>query len=72
VAGFSSLTGGGGLSASSSAKSGDAGTGAVGISIGGINTGFQTNSSGGIQPWMYLAAATLIAIFVLPKLLRGR
>jgi hypothetical protein len=56
MSGFSSLTGGsGGLSASSSAKSGNTGASSVGIQIGGINTGQQNT----VPQWMYLAAAAV-------------
>jgi hypothetical protein len=64
VAGFSSLTGGGGLSASasSSAKSGDVGS-SVGIDIGGINTGSQSSA----PSWFYAAALGLAALIFLRK-----
>lgn len=63
MSGFSSLTGGGGLSASSSAKSGDVGASSVGISIGGINTGQQNTN----PPWLYLGIAAIGAFVFLRK-----
>lgn len=63
MSGLSSLTGGGGLSASSSAKSGDARTGDVGISIGGITT-TGTGSTNGVPEWMLLAAIA-VALFLM-------
>jgi hypothetical protein len=51
--------GGGGLSASSSATSGDARSGNVGITVGGINTGTQSNTS-----WMLIAVGLAIVWFI--------
>ncbi len=61
MAGFSSLTGGGGLSASSSAKSGDARAGDVGIQIGGINTGTQSV----VPEFVWIAALAIAALILL-------
>jgi hypothetical protein len=66
MSGLSSLTGGGGLSASSSAKSGDAKAGNVGISIGGITT-TGTGSSNGVPSWVYLAAIALVAFYLMRR-----
>lgn len=63
MAGFSSLTGGGGLSASSSAKSGDSTNGGVGIQVGGINTGTQSSVPG----YVWIAAVVLAALYLLKR-----
>ncbi len=63
MAGFSSLTGGGGFSASSSAKSGDSRNGAVGIQVGGINTGTQST----VPEFVWIAALVLAALFLLKR-----
>jgi hypothetical protein len=65
MSGFSSLTGGGGLSASSSAKSGDAKAGNVGITVGGITT--TGTASSGVPSWVYLAAIALVAFYLLRR-----
>lgn len=62
MSGFSSLTGGGGLSASSSAKSGDVGASSVGINIGGINTGQQSQT--GSQTVLYVAMGLAALVFL--------
>ena len=64
MAGFSSEFGGGGMSASSSAKSGDARTGDVGIQVGGIQTG---GSTGGVPQWIWIAAVILAALYLFQR-----
>jgi hypothetical protein len=56
---LASLFGGGGLSASSSATSGDAKGGAVGISVGGINTGTQEAA-----PSLLMLAAAAVGLYL--------
>jgi len=63
MAGFSSLTGGGGLSSSASSKSGDARSGDVGIQVGGINTGTQSTIPG----YVWIAALAIAALFLLRR-----
>lgn len=67
MSGFSALAGGGGLnlSASSSAKSGDARTGDVGISVGGIQTGGSGSNT--VPSWVWIAAIALAALFILRR-----
>lgn len=77
MAGLSSFGGGGGLSASasSSARSGDASGGPLGLNIGGINTGVSLapqgtgGSSSGIPAYVWIAALGLLAVIAL-KVLR--
>jgi len=55
---------GGGMSASSSAKSGDASGGAFGsVSVGGINTGTQ----GGMPSWLIPAALAVVALYFVSR-----
>lgn len=59
--GFDSLTGGGGLSASSAATSGNASTGNV--TVGGINTGTQSQ----LPSWVWIAAAAVVALYLFKR-----
>ena len=69
MSGLSSLTGGGGLSASSSAKSGDSSSGAIGININGINTGAGSGNTSSVPSYVWMGALALLALIAL-KFLR--
>lgn len=72
MSGLSGFAGGGGYSASasSSANSGPATGGALGLNISGINTGYSTGSLGtgggaGIPSYVYIGALALLAVIAL-------
>lgn len=75
MSGLSGFAGGGGYSASSSAKSGDASGGPLGLNISGINTGYSAGSQGtggaggGVPEYVWLGALALFAVVAL-KLVR--
>lgn len=69
MSGLSSLTGGGGLSDASSATSGTSTSGALGITIQGINTGAGAGATSAVPSWVWMVAVGLVAIVVLKKLL---
>jgi hypothetical protein len=73
MSGLSGFAGGGGYSASasSSANSGPATGGALGLNISGINTGYSASAqggaggAGGVPSYVYLGGLALLAVIAL-------